>query len=114
VAYSLEFHKDRVLPYLRHSMGLSRGARVRLFTFLNQELRENADSYIQDAARRLAPGSDCFSFDLVLRDREGDGGVHRILFIVSAATAKYGVLRIEYVEEWGRGSGPAGRAGNAP
>ena len=81
-------------------MRLSRGARVKLFTHIHSTLRENADLYLQDPARRLAPGSPYFMFDLILRDTEGDGGIHRIAFVVSDEAATYGVLRLEYVEEW--------------
>ena len=101
MAYSLEFHKDRVLPYLRSHVGLSREGRVKLFSMLNEDLRERADFYLNDRERRLAPGSEYFWFDIILRDQQGDGRLHRFWFVVNAAPAKYGVLRIEYVEEGG-------------
>jgi hypothetical protein len=101
VAYSLEFDKDCVLSYFRSHVVLSREARVRLFTLLNEDLRERADFYLNDQQRRLAPGSEYFWFDLILRDQQGDGRLHRFWFVVNAAPAKYGILRIEYVEEEG-------------
>lgn len=106
MAYSLQFHRERVLLYLRGCEGLSREARVKLFASLDRDLREKADFYINDPARRLAPGSDLFWFDLVLWDKQGDGRLRRFWFVVNAAPAKYGLLRIEYVEEGGPGPTP--------
>jgi len=72
---------------------------VRLFTTLHLDLRQRGDFYINDLGRRLSPGSPFFWFDIVLRDEQGDGGIHRFWFLVDDRPAVYGVLRIEHVEE---------------
>jgi len=92
-------HKDRVLPYLRCHAGLSREGRVKLFVSLHFDLRLKGDFYIKDTGRRLSADSPYFWFDIVLRDKQGDGRIHRFWFVVDDRPAKYGVLRIEYVEE---------------
>jgi hypothetical protein len=98
VAYSLEFHREHVLLYLRNREGLSREARVKLFVNLNEDLRERAEFYRGDPERRLAPGSNCFWYDIIFRDPH-TGVVHWFRFVVDDASAKYGVLRVLFVDE---------------
>jgi hypothetical protein len=54
----------------------------------------------------MAPGSEYFVLDIIVWDRHGDGRMRQFWFVVSDAAAKYGVLRIEYVEEGGPGPIP--------
>jgi hypothetical protein len=107
VAYQLLFNPG-VRDYLRNHAGLSRTGRVRLFTNIDGDLRERADFYRSQPVRRLSPGSDCFWYDIVLKDNDGDGLIHRFWFVVSDAPAAYGVLRVEYVEEGGPTNWPPG------
>jgi hypothetical protein len=106
MAYQLLFKPD-VQGYLRNC-SLSRQARIRLFLQLNTDLREWADFYRSQPDRRFAPGSDCFWYDIVLKDNDGDGLIHRFWFVVSDAPAPFGVLRVEYVEEGGPTNWPPG------
>jgi len=98
VAYSLELHERTVIPYLQ-GIDLSREGRVILFAGLHRELREHADSYINDLERRLRPGSPFFEIDFVFRDPIRRV-IHRSWFIVSDAAAQYGVLRVVYAEDF--------------
>ena len=98
MGYSLQFHEDRVVPYLFHHAGLSREDRVKVFTALNY-LRDGADPLRASSERRLAPNSPYFWYDLVLRC--SDGRIRRFWFVISDAAAMYGILRVEYVEEGG-------------
>lgn len=97
VAYFLELNEKTVAPYLRQ-FELSRSGRLRLYDGLNG-LRGHADVYLNDASQRLSPGSQYFWYEYLFRDGEGDGRYHLFRFVVSDARAKYGVLRIDYVDE---------------
>jgi hypothetical protein len=66
---------------------------------LDTDLREGADFYINDETRRLAPGSPCFHYDVILLDTQNHNRLHRFWFVVNDEAAKYGVLKIEYGEE---------------
>lgn len=94
--YSLQY-KMRVVEYLRDHEGLARADRIKLFAILDSDLREQGDFYVNDPERRIAVGPDCFWFDVVLMDEQRQ--LRRFRFVVNAAPAKYGVLRIEYVDE---------------
>jgi hypothetical protein len=98
MAYSLRLHESRVTHYLRHFEGLSREARNSVFANLHNALGEHGDSYRSDMNLRLAPGSPCFRFDLVIRDDTGDGRFHQFLFVVNDSAAEYGVLFVEYAD----------------
>ena len=89
---------DAVRDYL-FRIPLSREGRVRVFSALHTELCARADSHIGDVGLRLAPGSDCFWFNYLLRDTHGDGRFHHLRFLVSDAAAVYGLLRVVYVEK---------------
>jgi hypothetical protein len=97
VGYSLQYHTEWVLPYLRSREGLSRQERIRLFTNLDENLRERGDFLRNDAERRLAPGSEYFWFVLIFQG--DDGRLRQFRFVVSDAAAQYGVLRIVFVDE---------------
>jgi hypothetical protein len=96
VAFFLQFDEKTVVPYLVN-LPISREARVMLATFLN-ELRVVAETYINEAERRLAPGSDCFWVDFVYRD-PASRVIHQLRLVISDAAAQYGVLRIVYAED---------------
>lgn len=95
MGYSLE-----LLPVVRHFLftcsGLSRADRIRLFENLNS-LRELGDYYRGDATRRLSPGSEHFSFDLLFRVESG--ALRSFRFVVNDASAAFGVLRVVYADE---------------
>jgi hypothetical protein len=99
VAYSLEEDPD-VRQYLHDFEGLSREARIRLFTKYPQALRENADIYRSQAHRRLQPGSRFFQVSFVIQteDDQQQVQVYRFRFVVDDWGAAYGVLRIVYVD----------------
>ena len=97
MAYLLQYHETAVMPYL-FGLDLSREARVVLATALHQELRLHGDVYMNNPARRLAPGSDCFRFDLVFRD-PASKVIHQLRLIISDTAARYGILRVEYAED---------------
>ncbi|MCI0352374.1 MAG: hypothetical protein L0Z53_23390 [Acidobacteriales bacterium] len=99
MAYFLELDKKTVSPFLLN-VNLSREGRIKLFAGLFQ-LRDHADFYINEPSRRLQPNSPYFLYDYVFRDDDGDNRIHRFRFVVSDAAAKYGVLRIVYVDENG-------------
>ncbi len=100
MAFSLQFDEVTVVLYLL-GLDLSREGRVVLAAALHRELRELAEFYINSPERRLAPGSDCFWVDLIFRDPVRRV-VHQLRIIVSDAAARYGVLRIVYVEDRAR------------
>jgi hypothetical protein len=95
VAYLLEFHETTVVPYLL-GLDLSREGRIVLARVLN-DLRVQADVYIQDLERRLFPGSDCFAVNVVFRDPVSRD-ICQLRLILSDAAAQYGVLRVVYME----------------
>lgn len=97
MGYSLQYHTEWVLPYLRSREELSRQERIRLFTNLDENLRERGDFFRNDAERRLAPGSVYFWFVLIFQS--DDGRLRQFRFVVSDAAAQYGVLRIVFVDE---------------
>jgi hypothetical protein len=97
VAYWLLFDETTVQPYLR-GMDLSREGRVILATAFTRELRDHGDAYRGDPRRRLFPGSDYFSIELVFRDPV-HRVIHRLKLVVSDAAAEYGILRVVYAED---------------
>ena len=94
--YSLKVNEDRVVKYLRNFEGLSREGRIKLFANFHSDLRVNGDFYRQEKDRRLGPESDCFWYQIVLKDDHGDGRVRQFTFVVNDAAAVYGVLQVEY------------------
>lgn len=96
MAYHIEFHDTIVAPYL-DNLDLSEAGRTILRRVLN-DLAINADIFIREPERRVAPGSEMFQVDWIFRDPTTNV-IHAIRFIVSDAPAAYGVLRIEYVDE---------------
>jgi hypothetical protein len=97
VAYLLQYDVVTVIPYLQ-SLDLSREGRVILAATLHNELRVHGDAYINDPARRLAPGSDCFRVDFLFRDPPR-GVFHNLHLIIDAAGAQYGILRILFADD---------------
>jgi len=99
MAYSLE-EDPAVSEYLRVSFGLSREARNRLFTSYNRLLRDYADVYRGQAHRRIQPGSRFFQVAIVIQDEAEMGRVRtcRFRFVVDDSGARYGVLRVVYVD----------------
>jgi hypothetical protein len=95
VAYSLELLPE-VRQFLFNSPDLSRADRVRLFANLDS-LREHGDHYRGEVARRLSPGSEHFSFDLILQTESG--ALRHFRFVISDVSAAYGVLRVLYADE---------------
>ena len=65
---------------------------------LHRELRIHVDTYINNPQRRLAPGSNYFQVDVVFRDSVR-WVTHQLRFIVNDEAARYGVLRILYVDD---------------
>ncbi len=102
MAYIVQLSDPAVLPYLR-DLDLSREGRVILYNMLHSELRVHADVYINDPTRRLTPGSDCFRVDLLFRDPVRRI-THNLQLIINDSGAQYGVLRIDYAEDF---PGPA-------
>jgi hypothetical protein len=97
LGYTLQYHTEWVLPYLRNRETLSRQGWVRLFTSLDQDLRQFGDVFRNDPERRLAQDSEYFLYDIIFQD--GDGPIRRFRFVVSDRPAEYGILRVVYVEE---------------
>lgn len=95
MGYSLQFDPD-VQRYLANCPGLSRADRIKLFGHLDT-LRDQGDVYRSDVTRRLSLGSEHFSLDFAFRSESGDVRLFR--FVVSDASASYGVLRIVYADE---------------
>lgn len=97
MGYTLQLHQDLVVPYLQE-MELSRGGRVVLYTMLDREFREqHGDRYRSELDRRVASGSDLFQVDFVFRDPE-TARFHNVRFILSDASAEYGILQVVYVD----------------
>lgn len=95
--FSLQYHTEWVLPYIRSREDLSRQERIRLFTNLDKNLRERGEFFRNDPERRLALGSDYFWFVLIF---QGDGGrLRQFRFVVNDAAAQYGILRVVFVDE---------------
>jgi hypothetical protein len=107
VAYDLEFDEAAVAPYLL-GLDLSADGREALLRVL-AELGEHGDTFIRDAERRLAPGSDCFQVEWVFRD-PATRVIHVLRLIVSDAAAWYGVLRVVYAEDFPSGGPHPGGA----
>ncbi len=97
MAYSLPYHNS-VKRALRDTEGLSRAGRVKLFTNLDECLRDHGDKYRNDPALRLAPGSTCFWFYFTMLDPDGPRRAFSFAFVVDDAAAAFGVLQIVYVE----------------
>jgi hypothetical protein len=104
MAYLLEYHETAVVPYLL-ALDLSREGRIILAAAIHRDIRLSADAYISDPDRRVSPGSDCFRVDLVFRDPVRRV-IHQLRFIISDAAAQYGLLRVVFVEDEVRASGP--------
>jgi hypothetical protein len=100
VAYSLQIN-DSVKVYLCHHQGLSREGRVRLFTNLDQDLRQNGDFFINDPQRRISNSPLRFWYAIVLRDPHAGGPFRQFFFVVNASSAPFGVLVVEFVDEGG-------------
>src|SRR5690349_15213561 len=100
MAYTLEYDRNVVLPYLRDYQGLSRQGRLALFTTLRQYLGENGDEFRNDASlRRWGADSPCFEFPLVFGDPDVPGALRLFRFIVNDEAAQYGVLRVVFVDD---------------
>ncbi|MCI0638597.1 MAG: hypothetical protein L0Y72_07425 [Gemmataceae bacterium] len=69
-----------------------------MFANLHSDLRINGDYYRNDPERRLAPGSSCFWYSILIQDDEGDGRIRQFSFIVDDQHAVYGVLLVEFVQ----------------
>lgn len=95
--YALELHEEYVAPYL-YNLDLSRQGRIVLADFLNRDLRFSGDKYRNEPERRLSPGSEYFEVDFVFRDPTRRQ-YHRLRFIISDASAAFGVLRVVYVDD---------------
>ncbi len=96
MAFSLLFHEAGARDYLLNHPRLGREDKVRVFNLLN-ELRESGDTYRADPQRRLGPDSPYFRHDVFFRD---SAGVMRgFWFVVSDASAVYGVLHVVYADE---------------
>jgi hypothetical protein len=96
VSYSLQY-REEVKLHLRSRERLSRQERIRLFSNLDNNLRELGDILRADLERRLAPGSEYFWVVLLFQGDEER--LRQFRFVVSDAAAQYGVLRIVYVDE---------------
>ena len=97
MAYLLQFHDRTVVPYLLN-LDLSRQGRVAMAVALHRELRIRVDAYMNNPQRRLAPGSNFFQVDVVFRDHVR-WVTHELRFILSDEAARYGILRVLYVED---------------
>jgi len=97
VPYSLDIHRERVTNHIRDYPGLSRHGRVKLFANLHSDLRMRGDFYRQDPERRVAPGTDYFWYQFLLRDDDGDGRIRHFSFVVGDGFAQYGILSVELV-----------------
>jgi hypothetical protein len=95
VAYSLQYAQD-VRSFLCNLEGFDRASRVRLFTSLDTALRENGDVYLNDLTRRVSGCSSHFWFDLLVA---AGGQFRHLWFAVGDGASRYGVLKIDYVEE---------------
>jgi hypothetical protein len=95
MAYWLEID-ERVVRYFREAESISRQARIALTAGLHRDLREHGDALRQIADLRLAPGSPCFRYEIIIRDTDR---LRIFRFIVNDAGAEHGVLRIVYADE---------------
>jgi hypothetical protein len=95
VAYELEI-PDGVLAYLE-DLPLSDAAKEKVFAALD-DISNLSDAFRADPDNRLSPGSPCLWYRHLLHDREGDGCVHCLEFVVEDGSAQYGILRIRYAE----------------
>ncbi len=95
MAYWLEID-ERVVRYFREAEGISRQARLTLTAGLHRDLREHGDALRQIPQLRLATGSPCFRYEIVIRDTDR---LRVFRFIVNDASAEHGVLRILYADE---------------
>ena len=95
--YFIQFNEITVAPYLR-GLDLSREGRIVMAQVLRRELRDHADFYLHSLDHRLSPGSPFYGVDLLFRDPTRDV-VHHLHFILSDASASYGVLKVVYVED---------------
>jgi hypothetical protein len=95
VAYSLQ-EEPTVRAYLTNVVGLSREARVKLFTIYNRGLRDYGDIYRSELHRRLQPGSRFFQEAFVVQDTDTRDfqKTYRFRFVIDDSGAQYGVLRI--------------------
>ncbi len=99
MAYSLD-EEPSVRDYLHHVEGLSRESRIKLFTAYGRGLRDFGDIYRGQPHRRLKPGSRFFQVAYVIQaeDEHGRARTFRFRFIVDDSGAKFGVMRIVYVD----------------
>lgn len=91
--FTLDFARP-VKQFFRGLTGVSRQARIRVFVNLHSALANIPDAFRNDQANRVPPGDSEFLFQLLLRDDDGDGRIHRFDFVVNDTAAPYGVLRI--------------------
>jgi len=97
MAYSLQFHQEQVVPFIRDHPSLRRAQRVAIFAQLHGDLAVNAEHYLNDPKRRVVPGSSYFWYRAVAR---GPGDEVRIFrFAVNDEAARFGVLSLDYVDE---------------
>jgi hypothetical protein len=89
-----------VRDYLHNFTGLSREARIRLFTLYNTGLRDYGDVYRNQPHRRLQTDSRFFQVAFVIQDEDEQHRVrtYRFRFVVDDSGAQYGVLRVVYVD----------------
>jgi hypothetical protein len=108
MAYSVE-EDPAVREYLHHFGGLSREARIRLFTLYNRGLRDYGDVYRGQPHRRLRPGSRFFQVAFVIQDEDDQrqAKTYRFRFVVDDSGAQYGVLRVVFVDHTELAPGPS-------
>jgi hypothetical protein len=97
VAYSLQFHPERVIPFLRDFPRLPRESRLKLLAALHTDLAVHADHYRADTSRRVTPGSPNFWYIVPIPDEAGV--IVAFGFAVNDSAAQFGVLSLEYVED---------------
>jgi len=94
MGYSLDFTAP-VRTYLR-GLGLTRGEVVRLYSNLHAQLAAVPDAFRADPANRLTPEGPEFLWILAMFADDGRPLVFR--FVVDDSAARYGVLRLAYVD----------------
>jgi hypothetical protein len=93
VGYEVSVH-PLVEEYLSRTDVVSDEARVKLAEALVSDL-ENAGDQFRKHNRRVRPGSPCFWYDRLFRDR---GQLQHFWFAVSDASAAAGVLIVGFAE----------------
>lgn len=95
--YHVEIEEALVLSYLSHpDRGLSEDDLDTLLGFL-EGLAQTGEAYRKDASRRRPP--DSYDFEVAYVFEDSAGKVRAFRFIVSDASAVYGVLRVRFAEE---------------